>query len=148
MVVVLETTNNYKIQLSEETLYTSDSIIICYDPGNKWIYAEWIGYQNLFTITNNGGLILKFLKEKNCTKILNNNQRVNGLWLDACNYFAEELLPQLTQSGLRFLAWVQSSSPFSQYSTEQTLEATCLAIKDQINIFYSLPVAKDWLKNV
>lgn len=148
MVVVLNTIHENQIQPSQELLYSSDSIRICYDAEHHWIYSEWMGYQNLHTITNSGEKILKFLKEKKCTKILNDNQRVKGPWLDACPYLAEDLLPNLKEAGLQFLAWVQSPGPYSQYSIDQTLEATSLALKDKINTFYSLPAAKDWLKGV
>ena len=148
MVVVLNTFYENQIQSCQELLYASESISVWYDPENDWIYTEWNGYLNLHVIRENGENILHFLKEKQCSKILSNNQRVKGAWLDSCNYLAEDLLPKLKESGLKFLAWVQSPSPYSQYSTEQTMEATCITIKSQINFFHSVPVAKDWLKSV
>ncbi|MDQ4139945.1 MAG: hypothetical protein M3142_05420 [Bacteroidota bacterium] len=148
MVVLLETIRGSSPAIPQELLYSSNSIKIWYEAEYQWLYAEWIGSQNLHTVQREGQKILQFLKEKQCTKILNNNQQVNGPWLDACAYGAEELLPQMIEAGMRYLAWVQSPNPYSQYSMEQTLEATSLPIRNRINIFHSLPVAREWLKNV
>ncbi|QMU26746.1 hypothetical protein [Adhaeribacter radiodurans] len=148
MVVLLDTIRGSTAAISQELLYSSDSIKIWYEPDEQWLYTEWTGSLNLHTVQQNGQKVLQFLKEKQCTKILNNNQQVQGPWLDACSYAAEESLPQLIEAGLQYLAWVQSPNPYSQYSMEQTLEATSLSIKNRINVFYSLPVAKEWLRNV
>ncbi|PSR54713.1 hypothetical protein AHMF7605_14950 [Adhaeribacter arboris] len=148
MVVLLDTIRGSNTAIPQELLYKSDSIQIWYEAEIHWLYVEWMGALNLHNVQRNGQILLQFLKEKQCAKILNNNQQVQGPWLDACSYAAEELLPQLIEAGLKYLAWVQSPNPYSQYSMEQTLEATSLPIKNRINIFYSLPVAREWLKNV
>ncbi len=148
MVVLLDTIRGSNTRIPQDLLYYSESIKIWYDAEYHWLYAEWMGPQNLFTVRQGSQKILQFLKEKQCTKILNNNYEVKGPWLDACHYLAEELLPQLAEAGLQYLAWVQSPNPYSQYSTEQTLEATCLSIRNHINTFNSLPVAREWLKSV
>jgi len=145
MVVLLDTIRGSNIQIPPALLFCYDFAKIWYEAEHHWLYVEWIGPQNLHTVQQGGQKILHFLKEKNCSKILNNNYQVKGPWLDACHYLADELLPQLTEAGLHYLAWVQSPNPYSQYSTEQTLEATSLAIKNQICTFQSLPVAKEWL---
>ncbi|QNF35667.1 hypothetical protein HUW51_24240 [Adhaeribacter swui] len=148
MVVLMDTIRGSNARVPKDLLFCSDYVEIWYDAEHQWIYVDWIGSQNLHTIQQGSQKILGFLKEKNCSKILNNNHQVKGPWLDACYYVADELLPQLTEAGLNYLAWIQSPNPYSQYSTEQTLEATSLAIKNQISTFQSLPVAKEWLKSV
>ena len=148
MVVLLDTIRGSNTRISPDLLFCSDSIKIWYEAEYSWLNVEWIGSHHLYTVRQGGQRILHFLKEKQCTKILNNNYEVQGPWLDACHYLAEELLPQLVEAGMRYLAWVQSPNPYSQYSTEQTLEATSLTIKNQINTFYSLPVAREWLLSV
>ncbi|RDC61832.1 hypothetical protein [Adhaeribacter pallidiroseus] len=148
MVVLLDTIRGSNTRISPDLLFCSDFIKIWYEAKYQWLYVEWMGPQHLYTVRKGGQHILQFLKEKQCAKILNNNYQVKGPWLDACHYLAEELLPQLAEAGLQYLAWVLSPNPYSQYSTEQTLEATNLAIRNHINTFHSLPVAREWLKSV
>jgi hypothetical protein len=99
-------------------------------------------------VQHNGEKILQFLQEKHCCKILNNNQQLIGPWLDACSYVANDMLPRLKEAGLKYLAWVYSPNVYSQYSADKVLEAASLAVKDQVNFFYSLTLAQEWLQSV
>ena len=54
MVVLLDTIRGSTAAISQELLYSSDSIKIWYEPDEQWLYTEWTGSLNLHTVQQNG----------------------------------------------------------------------------------------------
>ena len=127
-----------------EKLYEDEYIEIQYDSENHWIYSNWQNYQKLHTVQNGGEKMLAFLKEKNCTKVLNDNRLVKGTWSFASDWVAKDWFPRMIEAGLNQFAWIYSPDAFSKFSTDKSTQNTDGGI---IMTFNNVEEGKAWLKS-
>ena len=130
--------------MGNEKLYGDNWIEIEYDKEYRWIYTNWRNIQTLTSIMNGGNMMLKFLKEKGCSKVLNDNRLVQGAWTFASDYTENEWFPAMVGAGLRHFAWISPNDVFSQFSIDRlkTIQSTGI-----IRLFDDIEEAKEWLKN-
>lgn len=148
--------------MNQEQLYADESIEIKYDPVNQWIYVDWKGYLSVHEVQKSCNQILKYFREKQAHKLLNDNTHVSGIWWDASEWIAEQWFPEMLEAGLKYVAWVYSGSQFSVMSAEKTRqriaktmryrfeegqisEEDLLSLHEMAQDFHTLEAAQEWL---
>jgi hypothetical protein len=126
-----------------ESLLKAKNIEITYDPVHKYMYCNWIGFQNKQSIMNTGGIILDLLKQKRVSKVLNDNTLVTGPWQEAAEWTATVWFPDMIKAGLKHFAWIFSQNIFSELSAKKAMPAN-----DIVKSFNGLEEARQWLIQV
>ena len=129
--------------MSLQTLLEDSTITIAYDHLNEWLYADWLGDQDLASVQAGAGEILRLLTQQRCEKILNDNTRVTSMWSEAAEWGGKEWFPAITAAGLRYFAWVYSPNVYSRLSTDLTLQFT--TGNAVVATFDDVETAKAWL---
>ncbi|GHN02509.1 hypothetical protein WSM22_39980 [Cytophagales bacterium WSM2-2] len=123
-----------------ESLFKAKNVEISYDPVHKYMYCNWIGFQNKQSIMETGGIILDLFKKKEISKILNDNSRVTGPWQDSAEWTATVWFPEMIKAGLRHFAWIFSANIFAELSAKKAMPAN-----EIVKSFNSLEEARKWL---
>lgn len=126
-------------------LLQSPTIEISFDHQNDWLYAEWIGDQNLETVQQGCLQMLDYMKAERSHKVLNDNRLVTSMWSDAAEWGGHVWFPSMTDAGLEYFAWVYSPNVFSRLSTDLTLQHTTRPV---VLPFDSMDTAQAWLKQM
>lgn len=127
-----------------EILYRESNILIEYNHADDWLYVNWRGYQNYDSVVAGCEMILNFLQDRQCTKVLNDNTNVEGIWSGASRWVGQDWMPRMQAAGLQCFAWVYSPSTFSRLSTDKTLKHT--EDLSFIRTFEDIEAASDWLR--
>jgi hypothetical protein len=125
-----------------ESLLKAKNIEISYDPANKYMYCNWIGFQNKHSIMTTGAAILDLVKKKRISKVLNDNTLVTGPWQEAAEWTSTVWFPDMIKAGLKHFAWIFSDNIFAELSAKKAMPAT-----DIIKAFNGLEEARQWLIN-
>ncbi|WP_207426770.1 PAS domain-containing sensor histidine kinase [Pedobacter sp. SYSU D00535] len=132
--------------ISQQFIYKDGSITVEFKPAENIVEACWSGFQTIESINKGVEEIARIIQESNCVKVLNDNTEVQGNWSQAADEGRHVWVPTLEQAGLRYFAWVQSPSSFSQLSAMKTA-STDLG-KVVVRFFENADQAKAWLKSV
>ena len=125
-------------------LYYHDSAItLSYNSVHSRIDADWTGFQNMESVHRSCQRMLSMMVKNNVYKILNNNIHVLGNWSEAIDWVAQEWFPAMQKAGLRYFAWVNSPSIFSQLSARKSVNI----LPDEITIqfFADVITAEAWI---
>jgi hypothetical protein len=123
-----------------ESLYVEKNLEISYDPVHKFLYCNWIGFQNKELIVACGAVILRLLKEKKCSKVLNDNRHVTGPWQEASEWTSKIWFPGMIEAGLKYFAWIFSPNIFAELSAIKAMPAS-----DLVTSFNNYDEAYAWL---
>ena len=129
--------------MSQRVLYDVPFLTISYDYTHDWLYADWHGQLDDEVVVTGALKLLELLKLERCSKVLNDNTHIKGIWADAAQWGAQEFLPQLYEAGCRFFAWVYSADTYSKLSAELAVERTNSGIV--IMTFQDVETAAGWL---
>ena len=127
-----------------EILHRESNILIEFNHADGWIYVNWRGYQNYDSVIAGCEKILECLLEIGCTKVLNDNTNVEGIWSGASRWVGKDWLPRMHAAGLECFAWVYSPSAFSRLSAIKALHNT--EDLSFIKTFEDIEAASDWLR--
>lgn len=134
------------VQTDNFSYYADEQVKINYSKENKWIEADWTGFQNLESVQRGCLVMLDLLKKNKCTKVLNDNTHVVGNWSEASEWGGNIWFPQMQNAGLQYFAWVYSPSTFSQLAAEKSINIMAGSITSQF--FNDCKEAEMWLKEV
>jgi PAS domain S-box-containing protein len=123
--------------------YHDSSITLSYNRVHSRIDADWTGFQNLESIQQSCHHMLNMMVKNNVYKVLNNNIHVLGNWSEAIDWVAQEWFPAMQKAGLRYFAWVNSPSVFSQLSARKSVNT--LSDKMTISFFTDVITAEAWI---
>ena len=126
-----------------QAIVDSPAIFIGYDAENGWLYVDWKGYQTEHSIMTGCEKILEALKAYHCSKVLNDNTNVVGIWTPASAWVGSNWLPRLKEAGLKYFAWVYSPSAMSRVSTDEAMKNT--DVPDIVQTFEDAEAARRWL---
>ncbi len=126
-----------------EQLHISSNLEISFDTEANILFCNWIGLQTEEALKKSGGIIHKLLKKHKCTKILNDNTLVQGLWYHSATWTANEWFPLMIDAGLTHFAWVCSKDIFAQLSAKRALPESGV-----VRIFYLREAALEWLMSI
>ncbi len=134
------------IKTDNETYYRDEHVSINYDKENKWIEANWKGFQNLESVQQGCKMMLDLLTKNNCAKVLNDNTNVLGNWSEAAEWGGNIWFPQMQHAGLQYFAWIYSPGIFSQLAAEKSVNIMTGSITSQF--FNDVKEAAVWLKEI
>jgi len=123
-----------------QSLSKQKNLEISYDPENKYLYCNWLGFQNKDSIMKSGFIILDLLKQKKVSKVLNDNSQVTGPWQEAAEWTATVWFPQMIEHGLKHFAWIFSPNIFSELSAKKAMPSSGI-----VKSFNSYNDALSWL---
>jgi hypothetical protein len=123
-----------------ENLHKAKNLEVSFEPTHKYLYCNWLGFQNKESIMSSGKIILDLLKEKNCSKVLNDNTQVTGPWQEAAEWTATQWFPAMEKAGLKYFAWIFSSNIFAELSAKKAMPSSQI-----VKSFNSLNEARAWL---
>ncbi|HEY9197147.1 MAG TPA: PAS domain-containing protein [Mucilaginibacter sp.] len=126
--------------------YRDNFITIEYNKPHHRIDTDWTGFQNLDSVQRGCRQLLQILVKNNVNKVLNNNIHVLGSWSEAADWLADEWFPLAEKVGLRYVAWIQSASVFSQLSAHKS--ADTMTSKIEIRFFTDIQSAREWIDEV
>ena len=132
--------------MAQRILYDVPTLTISFDYVDEWLYLDWHGDLNDETAMAGALKLLELLQLERCTKVLNDNARITGLWADAARWGSDVFFPQLYAAGCRHFAWVYSPERYSQLSAELALEQTSAGII--FMPFHDLITAARWLRSM
>ncbi|SNR82631.1 MULTISPECIES: hypothetical protein [Hymenobacter] len=124
-------------------LHSEPSISIFYDYHHNWLYANWTGDQSLESVQGGCLLLLDFLRNERCSKVLNDNTEVTSMWSDASEWVGATWFPMMADAGLEYFAWVYSSNVYSRLSADLSMQHTTRPI---VLSFDSQELATSWLR--
>jgi hypothetical protein len=123
-----------------ESLHKAKNLEITYDKKDKYLYCNWIGFQNKESVISGCNIMLDLPKKKGSAKVLNDNTKVTGTWQDASDWVGKEWFPKMANAGLRDFAWIFSSNIFAELSAKKAMPES-----DVVKSFLSYEEAKAWL---
>ena len=124
-------------------LFFEDFLTIEYNDQSDWIYSDWKGYQTESSIKEGCEKLYDALKTFRCSKILNDNTNVVGIWTPASAWMGGIWLPKMREVGLKYFAWVYSQSAMSRVSTDESIRST--DVPGVVQTFEDMESAKRWL---
>ena len=122
-------------------LYQQANIEIGWDD-RGWLYVDWIGLQSVDKVHAGGEQILRLLRVKNAEAVLNDNTRLEGVWLGAAESGGRAWFEAMLRGGLKRFACVDSASRLSQASVEDTLRFAPPVVAQ---VFFTRAEAEAWL---
>jgi PAS domain S-box-containing protein len=126
--------------------YKDEFISVKFNHAKKRIDVNWIGFQDLKSVKNGGMMMLDILSKNGANKLLNDNREVLGTWSEASDWAGSEWLPMIEKAGLKYFAWVFSSSAFSQMSARKSINVMHGNVVTQF--FTDIAEAEAWLDQV
>lgn len=133
------------VELSNIPL-THEYAEISYNAVKNWIEANWKGFQTIETIQNGCLSMLPLIASHPTKYILNDNTLVQGSWSEASEWVGKEFFPILEKAGVSHIAWIYSSSAFSQLAAQKTAN---VAIGNIITQFFTdRKSAEKWLTDL
>lgn len=124
-------------------IFYEDFVTIEYIDQFHWLYADWRGYQTEHSIMTGCEKMLEALKAYQCSKVLNDNTNVVGIWTPASAWVGGNWLPRMKDAGLEYFAWIYSPSAMSRVSTDESIKNTQLT--DVVKTFEEIEEARKWL---
>jgi hypothetical protein len=128
----------------QRILYDVSSLTIAYDYTEEWLYLDWHGNLTDDEVMQGAIKLLELIRQERCTKVLNDNTHLTGLWAEAARWGGEVFFPQLHEAGCRHFAWVHSPERYSQLSAQLAMQHTTAGIV--FLTFQNLTTATEWLR--
>lgn len=123
---------------------TKDPYQIYYDDSKDCVAMDWDGYSTSAQFKEGTEIMLTLIKAKNTSKILADMKDMVLISMEDQFWVANELLPRLSEAGVKMLAVVNPHYYYGKVAIEsltvKTNEAS-IACK----IFHNLETAKQWL---
>jgi hypothetical protein len=134
------------VHMTLRILYDAPTLTISYDYVNDWLYLDWHGALDDDSVMAGALKLLELIRQEKCSKVLNDNTHITGLWADAAKWGSDVFFPILYEAGCRHFFWVYSPERFSQLSAQLAVEHTTAGIT--IMAFQSLDTASEWLQRM
>ena len=105
--------------------------------------VDWTGFQDLESVKHGCMLMLDYLTNNKCDRIVNDNTNVRGNWSDAVEWVGNEWFPMMEKAGLKYFAHLFSPSTFSQLSAKKSIDIMAGIITTQY--FTDVELAREWI---
>lgn len=125
------------------TLYDSNNTSISYDSQNHWLYAEWKGIITDAAIKEGCNMLVQFIMELRCYKLLNDNTFATAIESTSCEWAANTWLPYAQASGLQYFAWVYSPNLLCRQWADRTIS---YCSSPHVAAFEDIASACTWLQ--
>ncbi|AIZ63970.1 hypothetical protein PK28_10225 [Hymenobacter sp. DG25B] len=101
--------------MAQRILHQVPSLTIAYDYTDDCLYLDWQGNLTDEEVMHGALKLLELLRQERCTKVLNDNTHLTGLWAEAARWGGEVFFPQLHEAGCHYFAWVHSPSATASF---------------------------------
>ncbi|MBC3541455.1 hypothetical protein ACFSC6_15575 [Rufibacter sediminis] len=118
-------------------------ISLKYEDERDWFYIKWNGHINSDDVIATAKYYLQQQEERRCPKLLSDKSEVTGEWEEANDWLQYEWMPQVEQTGLKYLAMVLSRD-MHDLSTAQDLKRR-ISPACKVALFYDIASAIRWL---
>jgi PAS domain S-box-containing protein len=135
-----------EVVMDDDHYYHDAHITIWKSMEKNWLEVDWTGFQTVDSVKAGGMQIMKMLKANGFHKVVNDNTNVLGTWSEAADWAGQEWFPMMEQAGLKYFAWVYSTSAFSRLSAEKAVDVKAGDVV--IQFFTDTESARDWLEKV
>lgn len=125
-----------------EHLYDTPPLSISYDLTHQWLYVEWKGPHDAESARTGGELVLEYLRQRPCHKMLNDNSQVSSEWEQGARWVGTEYYRLLAQQGMRSVAWVCPAHWPARKSMEM---AMWFVTQPTVLLFDDVAAAYTWL---
>lgn len=125
-----------------ELLYNTPSLAISYDSLHHWLFVEWKGQHDAQSAQTGGKLVLHYLQQRPCHKMLNDNSLVTSNWEEGARWVGSEYYAELAEQGIHFVAWVCPPHWSARKSMELAMQ---FVTKPVVILFDDVASAYDWL---
>lgn len=132
--------------MAQRVLFDVPTLTISYDYAHEWLYLDWHGHLDDDSVMAGALKLLELLPLERCSKVLNDNTHISGIWADAAKWGGQEFFPLLHAAGCRYFGWVYASDTYSKLSAELALEHTSAGII--IMTFRDVATATAWLEQM
>lgn len=125
-----------------EHLYDTPPLSIAYDAEHAWLYVEWKGAHNAQSAVTGGELVLRYLQQRPCQKMLNDNSQVTSDWEGGARWVGGSYYLLLAQQGMRFVAWVAPPHWSARKSMDTAMQ---FVTQPMVVLFDDVASAHAWL---
>ncbi|MDB5005145.1 MAG: hypothetical protein JWQ34_3370 [Mucilaginibacter sp.] len=129
--------------IQTETNYQDSKITINYIKEFGRMEVDWTGFQDMESVKHGCLLMLDYLTNTRCDRIVNDNTNVQGNWSDAVEWVGNEWFPMMEKAGLKYFAHLFSPSTFSQLSAKKSIDIMAGIITTQY--FTDIELAREWI---
>lgn len=129
--------------VKNDNQYRDSFITIDYNAEQHWLEVDWTGFQDLASVQRGCLLMLDYLRRHQCSRVINDNTRVQGNWSEAVDWVGNTWFPMMEQAGLRYFAHIFSPSTFSRLSAQKSIDIMAGIITTQYFTDYQL--AREWI---
>ncbi|KUG09943.1 hypothetical protein [Solirubrum puertoriconensis] len=129
-----------ELQLIAQT----ELITISYDTTNEWLYVDWRGEHDQETSQAGCMLMLEAMRQRPCSKILNDNSNITRTTVQLTLWGAW-WLEEMMRAGLEYVAWVLPREFEARRATESTL---MVIQKPVVSTFDDVASAYMWLRRL
>ena len=125
-------------------LHQAPNVRIHWHEHGKFLYADWIGYQEQEAGRAGGEKLLELLKLKGCSKVLNDNRNLEGPWHHSVEWTSSNWFPRMQEAGLKNFIWICPEGLLSYTSAKRALPSGKLVrhfehFDDALNYILQLP---------
>jgi hypothetical protein len=125
-----------------EHLYDTPPLTIAYDPMQQWLYVEWKGKHDANSARVGGELILRYLQNYPCRKMLNDNSQVTSDWEDGARWVGSHYYRLLAEQGMQYVAWVCPPHWSARKSMDTAMQ---FVTQPMVILFDDVATAYSWL---
>ena len=130
-------------------LHEGPNLVILFESEQNLIYANWLGPQDETAIRAGGTAMIDAMnamsRAHGCTKVLNDNRQVEGVWGHSVDWAAKEWLPAMVDAGLASFAWVLSKTAVVNMSGVRMRIRADTSTTETMATFPDEATAQSWL---
>jgi PAS domain S-box-containing protein len=139
----LPKTNAASLISQTSTAYRDNYITINFNEAKMRMEVNWTGFQDFTSVKKGCLIMLDYLRNNKCYRIVNDNTNVLGDWADAVEWVGNEWFPMMEKAGLRYFAHIFSPSTFSAISAQKSIDIMAGIITTQY--FTDVKLAEEWI---
>jgi len=128
------------------SFYYDDYVDITVQKEKCQVQVSWKGYQNNHSIQRGCRLMLDFLQNSKCHKVINDNTFLKGNWFETAEWAKKDWLPAAIEAGLKYFAWVYPPEIFSLLAADVSVNEMSRDISARL--FPTIAEAQAWLDSV
>ena len=104
-----------------QILHEDEHLVIRYSPESTIMYCYWRGFIAARRIQQLGAVMIRCVKEKGVSRVLNDNTGVVGPWNSIAPWVVNQWFPEMFQAGLKYFAWVMPENSFALLSARDAM---------------------------
>jgi len=104
-----------------QILHEDEHLVIKYSRESTIMYCYWRGFIAARRIQQLGAVMIRCVKEKGVSKVLNDNTAVVGPWNSISPWVVKRWFPDMFSAGLKYFAWIMPENSFALLSARDAM---------------------------